>query len=373
MARHTKRACLLDKDGLTTLPPITYRDVLVQLSASDVVEYRRRKTRTRERYAARADDDKRFVQKMFQLLSEERKACAVIRDGDGPKRTTGVSGGALELPPVPADAINPTDDCPVCTEPISHAVVLPCRHCFCHECLLATLGGGDHRCALCRVAMTSVQVATVKRVCQVVHDVLALQQQQSIEAEVEVEAGDGKVRLPSAMSKFEALLGMVTGAGAAPTLVFTQFDATVYTLRSLLREHNVPCQVLTGSMTRAGRERALRSFRERDHGVLILSLRTAAVGLNLVHASLVVFMEPPMNTGLEKQACGRVHRLGQKNPVSVVHLIAADTVEERIRAFRDMDTSNAFASAIQVGKATVVMPEAQHRLWRQTQLENLMM
>ena len=172
--------------------------------------------------------------------------------------------------------------------------------------------------------------------------------------------------------KFAALRSLVIGG--RPTLVFTQFDETVHALKALLNavEPQLPIQLLTGSTSREGRERAIRCFRENASGVFILSLRSAAVGLNLTHASQVVFMEPPMNSGLEAQACGRVHRLGQLNAVEIIHLIAAGTIEERIRRFRDMDTTDAEAASIRVGHVSVVMSETQRRQWRTTWLENLM-
>lgn len=44
-------------------------------------------------------------------------------------------------------------------------------------------------------------------------------------------------------------------------------------------------------------------------------------------------MEPGFNPALEKQAIGRVHRLGQKRNVEIIRLFVKDTVETRIRKF----------------------------------------
>ena len=46
-------------------------------------------------------------------------------------------------------------------------------------------------------------------------------------------------------------------------------------------------------------------------------------------------MEPGFNPALEKQAVGRVHRLGQKRKVEIIRLIVKDSVETRIRTFLD--------------------------------------
>jgi hypothetical protein len=44
-------------------------------------------------------------------------------------------------------------------------------------------------------------------------------------------------------------------------------------------------------------------------------------------------MEPGFNPALEKQAIGRVHRLGQKRNVEIIRLFVKDSIETRIRKF----------------------------------------
>lgn len=47
-------------------------------------------------------------------------------------------------------------------------------------------------------------------------------------------------------------------------------------------------------------------------------------------------MEPGFNPALEKQAIGRVHRLGQKRNVEIIRLFVKDSVETRICKFLEM-------------------------------------
>jgi hypothetical protein len=56
----------------------------------------------------------------------------------------------------------------------------------------------------------------------------------------------------------------------------------------------------------------------------------ADVGLNLQAASAVINFEPPWNPARLEQRIGRVHRLGQANPVQVIHLLTEKTIEERV-------------------------------------------
>ena len=46
-------------------------------------------------------------------------------------------------------------------------------------------------------------------------------------------------------------------------------------------------------------------------------------------------MEPCFNPALEKQAVGRVHRMGQKREVEIIRLLVKNSVESRMITFLD--------------------------------------
>ncbi len=69
-------------------------------------------------------------------------------------------------------------------------------------------------------------------------------------------------------------------------------------------------------------------FREDAHCRAFLSTDAGGVGLNLQHANVVLNMDLPWNPAVLEQRIGRVHRLGQKQPVRVVNFVAQGTIEE---------------------------------------------
>lgn len=73
----------------------------------------------------------------------------------------------------------------------------------------------------------------------------------------------------------------------------------------------------TGTESSAGKARAFDAFREGDSRILMLSLRSGA-GLDGLQEScqVVVFGELDWSPGVHKQVLGRLHRPGQKAPVS---------------------------------------------------------
>jgi SNF2 family DNA or RNA helicase len=114
-------------------------------------------------------------------------------------------------------------------------------------------------------------------------------------------------------------------------LVFTQFTDDTYGAQAIARRlaAHRPL-VLTGSLTLDQRARVIERFRaDPSHGLLILSLRAAGVGLDLQDASYVFHFDRWWNPAVEDQATGRSHRMGQKRPVHVYTYTMESTVEER--------------------------------------------
>ena len=72
-------------------------------------------------------------------------------------------------------------------------------------------------------------------------------------------------------------------------------------------------------------------------------MRSGACGINLHCATDVILVEPSLNEGLEDQAIGRVHRMGQRQEgdVYVHHLVLLGTIEERIMRTRGVLSSTA--------------------------------
>ncbi|ETW05360.1 hypothetical protein H310_04292 [Aphanomyces invadans] len=88
---------------------------------------------------------------------------------------------------------------------------------------------------------------------------------------------------------------------------------------------------LDGSVPMAQRPAIVDEF-NRDLSIHAMVLTTAigGVGLNLVSADTVVFLEHSWNPFVDVQAMDRVHRLGQVNPVTVFRLLAQHTIEDEI-------------------------------------------
>ncbi len=123
-------------------------------------------------------------------------------------------------------------------------------------------------------------------------------------------------------------------------LVFTQFLGTFAILETELKKAGIPFFSLHGKVNRKDRETQLRKFEElKAGGVMLMTLKTGGVGLNLTKASYVFHLEPWWNPAVENQATDRTHRIGQTKPVQVYRYIMSESVEEKIEVLKSRKSS----------------------------------
>jgi hypothetical protein len=123
-------------------------------------------------------------------------------------------------------------------------------------------------------------------------------------------------------------------------LVFTQFLGTFDLLAREMKKAGIPFFSLHGKVSRKDREVALRNFQDHQGGgVMLMTLKTGGVGLNLTKASYVFHLEPWWNPAVENQATDRTHRIGQTKPVQVYRYIMSESVEEKIEVLKSRKSS----------------------------------
>ena len=116
-------------------------------------------------------------------------------------------------------------------------------------------------------------------------------------------------------------------------LVFSQFVEMLHLIRDRLAAEGIGHLVLTGATE--NRAALVNTFQtDRTKTVFLLSLKAAGFGLNLTAASYAILYDPWWNPAAEAQAIDRTHRIGQTRPVIAYRLLAADTVEQKIRALQ---------------------------------------
>lgn len=118
-------------------------------------------------------------------------------------------------------------------------------------------------------------------------------------------------------------------------LVFSQFTSVLKNISKILKEKNFLFSYLDGSVSSINRMKMVDEFNNGENTVFLVSLKAGGTGLNLTSADIVIHFDPWWNPAVEDQATDRAHRIGQKNVVEVIKLIAQGTIEEKIVELQD--------------------------------------
>lgn len=118
--------------------------------------------------------------------------------------------------------------------------------------------------------------------------------------------------------------------GAGQLLVFTEFTDTANWLRGLFTEAGFTTEVLSGKTLQRRRDELQHGFLAGAYQVLV-STDAGGEGIDLQSAHVMVDWDIPWSLVRLEQRAGRLHRIGQKNPVFIYHLVAPATREGRVQ------------------------------------------
>jgi len=113
-------------------------------------------------------------------------------------------------------------------------------------------------------------------------------------------------------------------------LVFVPFTHTITLLKDYLTKNGITSEIINGDVTVNKRTEIFKKFQEsEDPKVLIIQPQAASHGVTLTAANVVIWYAPVTSIETYLQANARIHRQGQKNPMTVVH-VTGSPVENRL-------------------------------------------
>lgn len=143
------------------------------------------------------------------------------------------------------------------------------------------------------------------------------------------------------------------------SVVFSGWTSHLDLIQRAFDENGITYTRLDGKMSRAARGAALDRFRDDPSiHVILVSITAGGLGLNLTTANKVYVMEPQYNPAAEAQAVDRVHRLGQKRPVTTVRYIMEDSFEEKMLELQEKKKKLASLSMDSEGRKSMDKAEA---------------
>ena len=136
---------------------------------------------------------------------------------------------------------------------------------------------------------------------------------------------------PSKINAAADLVAEIVEAGNS-VLVFSQFTSFLTMVKVVIEKRigKEKLLYLDGTTPIRKREKMVSDFQHGVAPVFLISLKAGGLGLNLTNANYVIHLDPWWNPTIEQQATDRAYRIGQNKNVTVYHLIAENTIEEKI-------------------------------------------
>jgi SNF2 family DNA or RNA helicase len=144
-----------------------------------------------------------------------------------------------------------------------------------------------------------------------------------------VYSDSGEIVTFDAKNRMTALLEVIEEA-SHKVIVFAPFKHAIEIIAEEMRKNKIPAEIIHGGVSATKRTEIFSRFQTEDNPrVLIIQPQAAAHGVTLHAANVVVWWGPITSIETYLQANARVHRAGQRNPCTVVHL-QGSPVEKRV-------------------------------------------
>ncbi|GIZ44204.1 hypothetical protein CKM354_000740800 [Cercospora kikuchii] len=140
-------------------------------------------------------------------------------------------------------------------------------------------------------------------------------------------------------SKLNALMQDLQSSQNAQALeksvVFSYWRKTIDLAADICSQNGIRAVVVHGKTLQADRTKILEQFAEDPTiSALLMTIGTGGLGLTINVASRVHILEPQWNPSVEEQAIGRVVRLGQEKPITVIRYIVNESIERQIQGYQ---------------------------------------
>ncbi len=140
-------------------------------------------------------------------------------------------------------------------------------------------------------------------------------------------------RHPDSAPKLDELTTLLDelcrGAGLK-AVIFSQWTRMTELAEARARNLGLGCVRLHGGVPSNRRGALMDRFRDDDATQVFISTDAGGVGLNLQNAAVLINLDIPWNPAVLDQRIARVHRLGQRQKVQAILLVATDSYEERV-------------------------------------------
>lgn len=108
-------------------------------------------------------------------------------------------------------------------------------------------------------------------------------------------------------------------------VIFAEFKYSISQISTLLRGMKIKFVVLDGDQKNKTIWRKFQS--DEKIRVIVCQYKTANAGIDLFASDTIIYYEPTLSSNILEQSRDRIHRTGQKEKCSYIHLLTRGTVE----------------------------------------------
>lgn len=141
---------------------------------------------------------------------------------------------------------------------------------------------------------------------------------------------NGKVKLTDPSSKIDVIIDILLSTDEK-VVVFSQFSKVIDLLCARLDKTKIMNSKYTGQTKPSDREKALENFIEGNSRVFACTLGAGGTGIDGLQTvcNTGIFIDRDWSHSINNQAIGRLDRIGQKNPIQIIDIIADHTIDNK--------------------------------------------
>jgi SNF2 family DNA or RNA helicase len=133
---------------------------------------------------------------------------------------------------------------------------------------------------------------------------------------------------PGKSSKMRELEDTLEEIGQRQAIIWIQFKEEVRAISEMLAEKGISFSTLYSGTD--DREVSIKDFQEGKSQVLVAHGLSAAHGLTFVNSNISIYFSLSYSWEQYAQSRDRQHRIGQKNKVTYIHILAENTIDMMI-------------------------------------------
>ena len=168
---------------------------------------------------------------------------------------------------------------------------------------------------------------------------------------------DQTTRHDTKIDELMNILGEYFDGNEEKAVIFSQWERMTRIIAQELDAVGIEYQYLHGGIPSKDRKVLFDTFNQSATCRVFLSTDAGSTGLNLQTASLIINMDIPWNPAVLEQRIARIHRMGQKNSVSVINFVSRNTIEQRMLDVLRFKTSLA-QGILDNGESTIFLSDS---------------